>query len=129
MFLTQQQFAYSYLCKITSFCFPLCGLPRWLSGKESSCQCRKQVRYLGQEDPLEEKYGNPLQYSCLKNSIDRGAWKATAHGLTKSPTQLSTHLRKLPLYPPCHNAFVPLIWGIPPHPLQTKSYQPFILSS
>ena len=28
-------------------------------------------------------HGNPLQYSCLENPMDRGAWKATAHGVTK----------------------------------------------
>ena len=33
--------------------------------------------------------GNPLQYSCLKNSMNRGAWWATVHGVTKSHTQLS----------------------------------------
>ena len=32
--------------------------------------------------------GNPLQYSCLKNPMDRGAWQATAHGVAKSQTQL-----------------------------------------
>ena len=31
-------------------------------------------------------HGNPLQYSCLENSMDRGAWWATAHGVTKSQT-------------------------------------------
>ena len=35
--------------------------------------------------------GNPLQYSCLENSMDRGAWWATVYGVTKSQTQLSTH--------------------------------------
>ena len=38
--------------------------------------------------------GNPLQYSCLENSMDRGAWRATVHGVSKSQTplkQLSTH--------------------------------------
>ena len=30
--------------------------------------------------------GNPLQYSCLKNSMDRGAWQATVHGVAKSRT-------------------------------------------
>jgi len=30
--------------------------------------------------------GNPLQYSCLENSMDRGAWQATVHGVAKSPT-------------------------------------------
>ena len=39
-------------------------------------------------------HGNSLQYSCLKNSMDRGAWGATVHRVTKSRTQLkqlSTH--------------------------------------
>ena len=35
--------------------------------------------------------GNPLQYSCLGNPMDRGAWRAPALGVTKSCTQLSTH--------------------------------------
>ena len=38
--------------------------------------------------------GNPLQYSCLENPMDRGAWRATVHGMAKSWTrlkQLSTH--------------------------------------
>ena len=34
--------------------------------------------------------GNPLQYSCLENSKDRGTWWATGHGIAKSRTQLST---------------------------------------
>ena len=33
--------------------------------------------------------GNPFQYSCLENSMDRGAWWATVHGATKSQTQLN----------------------------------------
>ena len=33
-----------------------------------------------------EGNGNPLQYSCLENSMDRGAWWATVHGVTKSQT-------------------------------------------
>ena len=32
-------------------------------------------------------HGNPLQYSCLENPMDRGAWWATVHGVTKSCTQ------------------------------------------
>ena len=40
-----------------------------------------QVQSLGGEDPLEKEMdGNPLQYSCLGNSVDKGAWQAT--GLT-----------------------------------------------
>ena len=40
------------------------------------------------------RHGNPFQYSCLENPMDRGAWWATVHGVTKSQTrlkQLSTH--------------------------------------
>ena len=33
--------------------------------------------------------GNPLQYSCLENTVDGGAWRAAVHGVTKSRTQLS----------------------------------------
>ena len=33
-----------------------------------------------------EGNGNPLQYSCLENSMDRGAWQAIVHGVTKSQT-------------------------------------------
>ena len=44
------------------------------------------VRSLGWEDPLEKENGNPLQYSCLENPIDRGAWWATVHGVAKSWT-------------------------------------------
>ena len=36
-----------------------------------------------------EGNGNPLQYPCLENSINRGAWRATVHGVAKSQTQLS----------------------------------------
>ena len=36
----------------------------------------------------EEGHGSPLQYSCLENPTDRGAWRATAHGFTQSQTQL-----------------------------------------
>ena len=35
--------------------------------------------------------GNPLQYSCLKNPMDRAAWQATVHGVTESQTRLSIH--------------------------------------
>ena len=48
-----------------------------------------QVQSLGQEDPLEKEMGYPLHYSCLENSMDRRAWQATVHGITKSQTQLS----------------------------------------
>ena len=47
------------------------------------------VQSLGRKGPLEEGNGNPLQYSCLENPTDRGAWRATVYGVTKSQTPLS----------------------------------------
>jgi len=38
-----------------------------------------------------EGNGNPVQYSCLENPMDRGSWRATVHGVTKNWTQLDTH--------------------------------------
>ena len=39
--------------------------------------------------------GSPLQYSCLENSMDRGAWRATVHGVTKSQTTEELTLTRL----------------------------------
>ena len=47
------------------------------------------VHSLGREDPPGKGNGNPLQYSCLENPMDRGAWWATVHGVPKSRTRLS----------------------------------------
>ena len=44
---------------------------------------------LGQEDPLEKGMAIQLQYSCLENPTDRGAWWATVRGIAKSRTRLS----------------------------------------
>ena len=73
------------------------GLPGGTSGKEPACQCRrhKSRRF----DPWVGKVPwrrawQPLQYSCLENPTDRGAWRAAVHGVTKSQTRvkrLSTH--------------------------------------
>ena len=41
--------------------------------------------------PIGEGNGNPLQYSCLENSMDRGTWWATVHGVAKSGTRLSNY--------------------------------------
>ena len=59
--------------------------------KESACQCRGHRRH-GLDLRVGKTgggNGNPLQYSCLKNPIDKGAWQATVHGVTKSWTCLS----------------------------------------
>ena len=44
---------------------------------------------LGSGKSPREGNGNPFPYSCLENSIDREAWQATVHGITKNQTQLS----------------------------------------
>ena len=46
-----------------------------------------QVRSLGGERSPGEGNGNPIQYSCLENPMDRGGWRATVHGVAKSRTQ------------------------------------------
>ena len=53
-----------------------------LSGKESACQVGDAGSIPGSERSPGEGNGNPLQYSCLGNP-DRGAWQATAYGVTK----------------------------------------------
>ena len=65
--------------------------PGGTSGKESACQCRRHKKHEfnpGSGRSPGEGNGNPLQYSCLENPIERGPWRATVHGVTKSRTQL-----------------------------------------
>ena len=70
--------------------FPLRGLPTWRSGKESACQCWRAGSIPGSGRAPGGGNGNLLQYSYLENSMDRGAWQATVHGVAKSQTRLST---------------------------------------
>ena len=58
-------------------------------GRESSCSAGDPDSILGLGKSPGEGNGNPLQYSCLENSMNRGAWKATVHGVTKLQTWLS----------------------------------------
>ena len=62
------------------------GLPWWLSGKESACNAGDPGSTPGLGRSPGEGNGNPLQYSCLENSMDRGAWWATVHAVAKSQT-------------------------------------------
>ena len=52
-----------------------------------------RVQSLGGEDSPGEGNGNPLQYSCLQNPMDGGAWWATVHGVAESRTRLSDFTR------------------------------------
>ena len=67
----------------------LMGFPGGVNGKESTCNAghsRDTGSIPGSGRSPGERNGNPLQYSCLENPMDRGAWRATAHGLTESDT-------------------------------------------
>ena len=63
-------------------------LPWWLRQERLPAMQETQLQSQGQEDPLENGNGNPLQYSCLGNRMDKGARLATVHGVVKSWTQL-----------------------------------------
>ena len=58
-------------------------------GKQSACNGGDLGSVTGSERSPGGGNGNPLQYSCLDNSTDRGACQATVHGITKSQTRLS----------------------------------------
>ena len=64
-------------------------------GKESACHAGDPGLICGLERASGEGHGNPLQCSCLENSMGRGAWGATVHGVTESGTteQLTLHLQ------------------------------------
>ena len=59
-----------------------------LSGKEPTCQAEGAGSIPRSGGSPGEGNGNPLQYSCLENSMDGGTWWATVHGVTKSQTKL-----------------------------------------
>ena len=74
------------------------GWTRWCRSKEYSSQCRGDKRWgfspwVGRAPRVGS--GNPLQYSWGGNSMDRGAWRATVHGVTESWTWPSTHTRRI----------------------------------
>ena len=65
------------------------GIPGGSDGKESNCNVGDLGLIPGLRRSPGGGHGNPHQYSCLKNSMDRGAWRATVHDVTKSQTRLS----------------------------------------
>ena len=62
------------------------GFPSGLVGKESTCNTGDLGLIPGSGRSPGEENGNPLQYSCLENFMDRGVWQATVHGVAKSRT-------------------------------------------
>ena len=65
------------------------GFPGGSAGKESACNAGDLGLIPGLGRSHGEGNGYPLQYSGLENSMDKGAWQATVHGVAKSQTQLS----------------------------------------
>ena len=85
-----------YICIYSFSCsFPLwfitgyLGFPSGSDVKESAHNAGDPGLIPGSGRSPGEGNGNPLQYSCLENSMDRGAWRAIVHGITKSQAQLS----------------------------------------
>ena len=73
--------AYYFLTFLYSFCHVYYeSFPGSSDSKESACNARDLSSIPGSERFSGEGNGNPLQYSCLENSMDRGAWKSTASG-------------------------------------------------
>ena len=69
----------------------MCGLPQWLSCKVSTWQCKRCRRYGSGRSPGGGS-GNPLQYSCLGNPMEKGAWWATVHGVAEESAYFA-HMR------------------------------------
>ena len=63
--------------------------PTGSDGKESACHAGDLGLIPGSGRSCGEGNGNPLQYSCLNNSIDRGAWQVTVLGVAKNQTRVS----------------------------------------
>ena len=66
----------------------LLGFPGDSDSKESACSGGDPGSNPGSGRSPGEGNGCPFQYSCLENSMDKGAWQATVHGVTQSQTRL-----------------------------------------
>ena len=68
------------------------GLPWWLNGKVSTCNAGDTDSIPGSARSPGGGHGNPLQYSCLGNHTDWGAWWAAVHKVAKNLKWLGTHM-------------------------------------
>ena len=84
-------FVFFFFFKRTSSkaCNLIQGFPVNSDDKDSDCKAEDPGAIPGSERSPGEGNGYPLQYSCLENSTDRGAWRATVHRVAKSQTRLS----------------------------------------
>ena len=77
------------------------GFPHSSVGKESACNAGDPGLILGWGRSPGEGNGNPLQYSCLENPMDRGSWQATGHGVTRVTHNLVTKPPNSPVMQLC----------------------------
>ena len=66
------------------------GFPGGSVSKDSACNAGDLGSIPGSGRSSGEGHGNPLQYSCLENPMDGGAWQATVHGITRVEHNLTT---------------------------------------
>ena len=78
---------YILLLRNKQYC--ILGFPGGSDSEEAACSAGDMRSIPGSGISPGEGSDNPLQYSCLKNSVDRGAWWATLHGMAKSRNRLS----------------------------------------
>jgi len=95
LYCTQILYRLSY--KGSPYSFPG-GFPGGSEVTASACNVGDLGSVLGSGRSPGEGNGNPLQYSCLENPMDRGAWCVTVHGVAKSRTRLSEHIKKQRCY-------------------------------
>ena len=66
------------------------GFPHSSVGKESACNAGDPGSFSGSGRSPGEGNGNPIQYSCLENPMDRGAWRTIVHGVVRVRHDLAT---------------------------------------
>ena len=86
------------------------GFPGSSGGKESACNAEDAGLIPGSERSPGEGNGNPLQYSCLGNSMDRRARQTTVHGVAKSWTEWLTHIFQLKIIKKINSPLCLLKW-------------------
>ena len=78
---------YEHICEVILHYITLHSVfPGGLDGEEFACSAGDLGSIPGSRRSPREGNGYPLRYSCLENSMDRGAWWVTAHKVTKSQT-------------------------------------------
>ena len=95
--------------------FYLLGFPGGSDSKESACNAGDSGSTPGSRRSPGEVNSKPLQYSCLENPMDRGAWWATPHGVVKDQTRLKQLSLSL-TYPPSGTALHKTATPLLPHP-------------